>query len=144
MRRSGAVPRAADAVTALDTNVLVRFLVEDDATQAAAAAAVVERAVAADEPLFVSDIVLCETVWVLAGSYRVPRAEILAVLRDLLRARHLAFASPDQITRALDAFGKGKGEFADYLIREHARTAGCDTVVTFDRALLNERGFARP
>ncbi|HEX5437264.1 MAG TPA: type II toxin-antitoxin system VapC family toxin [Gemmatimonadaceae bacterium] len=136
--------RVADASTALDTNVLVRFLVEDDAAQSAAAAAVVERAVAADEPLFVSDVVLCETVWVLAGSYRVPRADILAVLRDLLRARHLAFASPDQLTRALDAFSKGRGDFADYLIREHARTAGCDTVVTFEQALLHERGFVRP
>jgi predicted nucleic-acid-binding protein len=74
-------------VIALDTNVLVRFLVEDDAKQSAAAAAVVERAVAADEPLFVSDLVLCETVWVLSGSYRVPRAEIIALLRELVGLR---------------------------------------------------------
>jgi predicted nucleic-acid-binding protein len=131
-------------VIALDTNVLVRFLVEDDAKQSAAAAAVVERAVAADEPLFVSDLVLCETVWVLSGSYRVPRSEIIALLRELARARHLTFAEPDQLTRALDAYAKGRGDLADYLIREHARAAGCDMVVTFDRAVLGERGFAAP
>lgn len=127
---------------ALDTNVLVRFLVEDDEDQTAAAAALVDRAIAAGETIFVSDIVLCETVWVLAGSYRVARAAIATALRELLRARHLTFASPDQLVRALDAFTSGRGDLADYLIREHARAAGCEAVVTFDRALLGERGFA--
>ncbi|MBA3259840.1 MAG: type II toxin-antitoxin system VapC family toxin [Gemmatimonadales bacterium] len=129
---------------ALDTNVLVRFIVEDDARQTAAAAKLIDQAVAADRPLFISGIVLCEFVWVLGGSYRVPRAEIARVLRELLRARHLAFDAPDQLVRALDAFLHGKGDFADYLIREQGRAAGCDTVATFDRALLKERGFMAP
>lgn len=129
---------------ALDTNVLVRFLVEDDAKQSAAAAAVVERAIADDETLFVSHLVLCELVWVLAGAYRVTRESIGRTVRELLRARHLLFARSDEISRALDSFEEGRGDFADYLIREHARAAGCDTVVTFDRALLGETGFAAP
>jgi predicted nucleic-acid-binding protein len=131
-------------VIALDTNVLVRFLVEDDERQSAEAAALVERAISVGDALFVSDIVLCETVWVLSGSYRIARAEIGATLRDLLRARHLAFESTDVLARALDAFVRGKGDFADYLIRERARVAGCDTVATFDRALLREPGFSHP
>ena len=129
---------------ALDTNVLVRYLVEDDKAQSAAAASAIDRAVAKGEELFVSDIVLCETAWVLAGSYKVSRAVIATTLRDLLHAKHLAFASPDELTRALDAFVRGKGDFADYLIREHARTAGCSAVLTFDRALLAEKGYAAP
>lgn len=129
---------------ALDTNVLVRFVVEDDARQTAAAAKLVDQAVADDQPLFVSDVVLCEFVWVLGGSYRVPRAEIGRVLRELVRARHLSFDAPDQLVRALEAFLLGKGDFADYVIQEHARTAGCETVATFDRALLKERGFTVP
>ena len=129
---------------ALDTNVLVRFLVEDDARQTAAAADVIERAIAGDETLFVSHVVLCEIVWVLAGSYRVGRETIATTLRELLRARHLLFARPDELSRALDAFEQGKGDFADYLIREHSRAAGCDAVVTFDRALLGEDGFVAP
>jgi len=131
-------------VIALDTNVLVRFLVEDDERQSAEAAALVERTISEGEAMFVSDIVLCETVWVLSVSYRVGRAEIGATLRDLLRARHLAFESTDALARALDAFVRGKGDFADYLIRERARLAGCDSVATFDRALLRESGFVRP
>jgi len=131
-------------VIALDTNVLVRYLVEDDKTQSAAAAAAIDRAVAKGEELFVSDIVLCETACVLAASYKVPRTTIAGILRDLLHAKHLAFRSPDELTRALDAFTHGTGDFADYVIREHARTAECTTVLTFDRTLLTEKGFAAP
>ncbi len=129
---------------ALDTNVLVRYLVDDDKAQSAAAAAAIDRAVAKGEAIFVSDLVLCETAWVLAGSYKVKRTAIAALLRDLLHAKQLAFAAPDELTRALDAFVRGTGDFADYLIREHAHTAGCATVLTFDRALLGDKGFTSP
>jgi predicted nucleic-acid-binding protein len=128
-------------VIALDTNVLVRYLVEDDARQTALAAALIERAIADDDALFVSDVVVCETVWVLSVSYHVGRLEIAGVLRNLLRARHIVFRAQDELVRALDAYEAGKGDFADYLIREHARAAGCEQVSTFDRVLLRERGF---
>jgi len=128
-------------VIALDTNVLVRYLVEDDAKQSALAAALINRTIADDAYLFVSDIVVCETVWVLSVSYKTARKQIAAVLRSLFRARHLEFAAADQLIRALDAFESGNGDFADYLIREHGRAADCESVATFDRMLLRERGF---
>jgi predicted nucleic-acid-binding protein len=128
-------------VIALDTNVLVRYLVEDDAKQTALAAALIERAIADDESLYVSDVVVCETVWVLSVAYKVGRKEIAAVLRNLFRARHLAFGAVEQLIRALEAYDAGKGDFADYLIREHARAADCESVATFDRLLQRERGF---
>jgi predicted nucleic-acid-binding protein len=129
---------------ALDTNVLVRFLVEDDRAQSAAAAALIERAISEDESLFVSDVALCEVVWVLEFSYKVPRPEVHTALRGLLHARHLAFADAAVLTRALAAFAAGKGDFADYVIREHGLAAGATSVATFDRALLKEPGFTRP
>jgi predicted nucleic-acid-binding protein len=128
-------------VIALDTNVLVRFLVEDDAKQAAAAAALIDRVVADGDTLFVSDVVVCETVWVMSVSYHIGRKEIAGILRNLLRARHVTFRASDQLIRALEAYEAGKSDFADYLIREHARAADCDQVATFDRVLLRERGF---
>jgi predicted nucleic-acid-binding protein len=128
-------------VIALDTNVLVRFLVDDDPKQAAAAAALINRVIADGDTLFVSDVVVCETVWVMSVSYDIGRREIAAVLRNLLRARHVTFRAADQLIRALEAYEAGKGDFADYLIREHARAADCDSVATFDRVLLRERGF---
>jgi len=131
-------------VIALDTNVLVRFLVEDDEVQTAHATALIKRAVENDERLFVPDIVLCETAWVLGTRYKIPRREVAAVLRRLMGTRHLAFGSADLVVRALDAFAAGKGDFADYLIREQAAAAGCTTVATFDGDLLKETGFGRP
>lgn len=129
---------------ALDTNVLVRFLVEDDEQQSRLAARLIKAAIERDGQLFISDIVLCETVWVLSSAYRFSRPEIAAALSGLLRARAVVFSSSDRLTRALEAYTKGKGDFADYLIREHARAAGAETVATFDRSLLKERGFSKP
>jgi predicted nucleic-acid-binding protein len=129
---------------ALDTNVLVRFLVEDDPTQAAKATALIENAITESTTLFVSDVVLCETVWVLISRYGFSRAEVAAVLQRLLDADHLSFRAPSQHTRALAAFSNGKGDFADYVIREHSLAAGCTAVATFDQALLKETGYQSP
>lgn len=129
---------------ALDTNVLVRFLVEDDLEQAARANAFLLNALETQNLCFVSDIVLCELVWVLERSYDFRPREICALLRKLLLARQLAFSAVDQIERALASYEQGRGGFADYLIREHARGAGCTQVVTFERDLVREDGFIAP
>jgi predicted nucleic-acid-binding protein len=131
-------------VTAIDTNVLVRFLVTDDPAQARKAKAFIDRLDHRDERAYVSDIVLCELVWVLTRSYGFERGEILPVLERLAAAKQLRFDSVDNISRALAAFGRGRGDFADYLIREHAKAAGCATVVTFDRKLAGEQMFTSP
>jgi predicted nucleic-acid-binding protein len=131
-------------VIALDTNVVVRFLVEDEPRQAARARSLVARAVSAGEPVFIADIVWCETVWVLDSAYGFERAAIGAALRRLLSARGVAVRSFDRLGAALDAFERGRGDFADYLIREEARAEGCESVATFDRALLKDDGFRAP
>jgi len=131
-------------VIALDTNVLVRFLVADDEKQNRRATELIEAAIQKDNALYVSDIVLVETVWVLSRSYQFTRQEIIGVLRKLLTARHLVFSAPDQVARALNAFEQGSGGFSDYLIREHAHHVGCDSIATFDQALLKENGFIKP
>jgi len=131
-------------VIALDTNVLVRFLVEDDPEQTQRVVSLIERSVLAGDDLFVTDIVLCELVWVLAGAYEFGRVDIGNTLKDLLRARRLRFPDSDTLVRALHAYERGRGDFADYLIREQARRAGCDSVATFDRALLKEPAFLAP
>jgi len=129
---------------ALDTNVLVRFLVEDDEEQTRKVARLIERAQNRGEQLFIGDIVMCETVWVLSTSYEFSRPEIVRVLSGLLRARGVVFTSSDRLARALQAYASSKGDFADYLIREHADAAGAETVATFDRALLRQAGFSKP
>ncbi len=127
----------------LDTNVLVRFLVEDDREQAARARALVQQTIARGEPLFVSDVVLCELYWVLDRAYGMSRDQIAPALRALLAAKHLSFRNGDLIGRAVAAYQDGRGRFADYVIRELSIDAGCDSVATFDRALHKEKGFVR-
>lgn len=129
---------------ALDTNVLVRFLVEDDEAQAAKAMSLFEQAIANGTALFISDVVLCETVWVLTSRYGFSRVEVAGVLQRLLDADHLSFPVPSLTARALASFSTGKGDFADYIIREHGLAAGCTVVATFDQALLKETGYQSP
>jgi predicted nucleic-acid-binding protein len=78
---------------------------------------------------------------VLERRYGFRRREIGHALERLLAARHLAFASADTLYKALDAYTAGKGDFADYAIREHALAHGCGGLATFDRSLLKEQGF---
>jgi predicted nucleic-acid-binding protein len=131
-------------VIALDTNVLVRFLVEDDPVQSSQSRALIQAARDAAEPCFVPEVVLCELVWVLSVSYKVPRQSIRLILGQLLLAEHLAFSATDRLSRALASYQAGKGNFADYLILEDARNAGCRGVATFDRALHGTPGFIAP
>jgi len=131
-------------VIALDTNVLVRLLIEDDAAQTHRAKALIRQCEQDGVACYVSEVVVCEVVWVLTSAYRVAREEVASLLRKLTFARQLTFDSTSRIRRATDAFASGRGDFADYLIREQASTRKCDYVATFDKALLKEPGFRAP
>ena len=126
---------------ALDTNVLVRLVLHDDETQARAAERLVVKARREQTHLFVADVVWCELVWVLTRRAGLSRDDIAAALDQLLRTELIVVASPPVIERALDAYRNGKGDFADYLVREQARAIDAGDVVTFDRALKGENGF---
>ncbi|HXT15265.1 MAG TPA: type II toxin-antitoxin system VapC family toxin [Gemmatimonadaceae bacterium] len=126
---------------ALDTNVLVRLIVGDDEAQARAAERLAVRARREQTALFVADVVLCELVWVLRSRLSLPRREIADALDQLLATELIVVADTAVIERTLDDYRNGKGDFADYLIREQARSAGAKEVATFDRALKGEPGF---
>jgi predicted nucleic-acid-binding protein len=131
-------------VIALDTNVLVRFLVDDDAAQGARARRLLERAVADGSPVFVPLIVTCEVVRVLTSVYGFTRSQVDDVLDALLRSPQVVFEHSPEVRRAVEAHRAGRGDLADYLIRERALRCGCDVVSTFDKTLLEEPGFAAP
>jgi len=128
-------------VIALDTNLLVRLLIQDDASQARAVERLFVRARRDRTPLFVADVMLCELVWVLARRAKQPRTEIAVALEWLLDAESIVVSDARIARRALAAYRGGAGDFADYLIREQALAAGAVEVVTFDRAVRGEPGF---
>jgi predicted nucleic-acid-binding protein len=128
-------------VIALDTNVLVRLVLYDDEPQAKAAERLLVRARREQSELFVADVVLCELVWVLTRRAGLGRADIARAVEQLLRTAFVVVADRALVERALAAYRDGKGDFADYLIREQARRAGATEVATFDRLLKGESGF---
>lgn len=128
----------------LDTNVLVRYLVDDEPDQSQRAAALIDRALEDGERLFVPQVVLCELAWVLGSAYRYPAAAIAATLSDLLRARQLAIEDLDTARRALDRYAESGADFADHLIVERCLASGCDRVASFDGGLERETVVFRP
>lgn len=128
-------------MTGLDTNVLVRFLVGDDPGQAARALELVEASAGVDGAFFLNGVVLCETVWVLDRGYGYARDLIADVLERILLTREFEVEGRDEVWRALGAFRGSGADFADHLIGERNRTAGCDRTVTFDRGLEGAAGF---
>ena len=128
----------------LDTNVLVRFLVRDDLGQHRRAVDLLARGPAEGVVFFIGDIVLAELSWVLRSAYGLSRDEIARAVGALLEAEHLEFESADRVRRALDAYGEGRAGFADHLLLERARDAGCESVATFDAALIRSPGVVEP
>ncbi len=126
---------------ALDTNLLVRLIVQDDDEQARAVERLLVRARRDQTPLFVADVVLCELVWVLTRRLGLQRAEIADALDRILRTELVVVASAAITSNALSAYRVGKGDFADYLIREQAVANDAAEVVTFDTTLKGEPGF---
>jgi predicted nucleic-acid-binding protein len=132
-------------VIGLDTNVLLRVFIDDDASQHARASAflLAHRSVPGESPLlFVSPIVLCEVVWALDSIYRRPKAEILGILEAIQASRDIEISEVGAVQAATRRFREGKGDFADYYILEAATRAGCESVATFDGPLLKETGFS--
>ena len=118
-------------MTGLDSNVLLRYLTQDDAAQAARATRLIERELSERAPGFISLVVLVETCWVLKRIYGVTPAEISTTVRDLLDTRQLTIERRAAVARALER--AGAGNVTDALIADIALDAGCSRVVTFDR-----------
>ena len=118
-------------MTGLDSNVLIRYLAQDDAAQSARATRLIERELSARAPGFVSLLVLVETCWVLKRVYGVTPDEIATTVRDLLDTRQLVLERRATVARALAR--TGADNFADALIADAAVEAGCSRIVTFDR-----------
>ncbi|MBL8480972.1 MAG: PIN domain-containing protein, partial [Rhodocyclaceae bacterium] len=111
-------------MTGLDTNVLVRYIAQDDPTQSPIATRLIE-SLGADAPGYVSTVVVVELVWVLNACYAATRTEITRVLETLLGTRELLIADAATVWKALRRYRDGNADFADCLIERAADAAGC-------------------
>ena len=128
-------------MTGLDTNVLVRFLTEDDRVQSRRAAAWIATVTTRGGRCFIDPIVLCEMTWVLRGAYDVSKADLIETLDRLLATTQFVIGSKDVVRRALAQYRAGRADFADYVIGALGRDAGCEATVTFDRRLRGVADF---
>ena len=125
----------------LDTNVLVRYIVQDDPEQARAATRLVESACTDQSTGYISVVVLVELVWVLAVAYDYEREVIASVLGQLLRTTEFTVEDCDLAWHALREFDNGPAGFADCLLAHRNRSSGCSTTFTFDRKAAKGRHF---
>lgn len=116
---------------ALDTNVLVRYLTQDDNKQSAAASRFIEEELSASRPGFVSLVTLLETVWVLESRYEVERASLCDLLDDVVSTASLEVQEAPAVRQAVALYRKGKVDLHDALITTLAAAHNAQ-VVTFD------------
>ena len=124
----------------LDTNVLVRYIMQDDPKQSSKAANLIE-SLDAENPGFITIVSVVELYWVLTSSYELTGAQVAQALDAILRTKQLQVERADQVVRALRVFGHGKADFADCLIERAASGAGCSQTMTFDVAAGKHAGM---
>lgn len=126
---------------AFDTNVVLRLLIGDDGAQRTKAERVLAGAVGNEEPILLTDIVLCEVDWALRAAYGVPASERLDVLRELLAQPPWVFEDRERLRTAVDGVAAGRGDLSDQLLGLRGAAAGARTTFTFDRALRKDARF---
>jgi len=124
----------------LDTNVLVRYIAQDDLVQSAKATDLIE-SLSAASPGFIAMVSVVELVWVLQSCYRSSKDEIIHVLDMLLRTKELTVERADVVWQALRRFTVANADFADCLIERCAHAAECDYIVTFDHNAAKTAGM---
>jgi predicted nucleic-acid-binding protein len=125
----------------LDTNILIRYLTQDDPVQSARATEILERHLTPHNPGFVSVVAMAETVWVLDRAYRLTAQEIATAVERLLQVEVLAIENEQEVFTAMVALKRRRGSFADALIAELGARAGCRRTLTFDQKAARLPGF---
>lgn len=125
----------------LDTNILIRHLTQDNPAQARLATRFITSECSREEPCFINRIVLCETVWVLESAYGYSREDIAAVLERVIRTHQFRIEDVQAAWIALRLYRSGGADFADCLLGETNREAGCTETVTLDRKASRAGGL---
>ena len=120
----------------LDTNILVRYLTQDDPDQAAQATRILEEELTDDDPGFIGLVVLVETIWVLRRLYKASPEEIRETVNDLLGSRRILVENRHVVARAVATSAKNASDFADSIIAASALDVGCRKIVSFDRGAV--------
>ena len=130
----------------LDTNILIRYLTQDDPIQSPKATEIIERRFTPERPgfispFFISLVTMAEVVWVLGSVYALADPEIADTVERMLQADTLVVQNEQQVYTAMISLRQGWGTFADALIAALGTWAGCESTLTFDKKALRLAGF---
>lgn len=125
----------------IDTNVIVRYIVQDDPKQAKAATKLIEQTCSTDNPGYINHIVLCEIVWVLKRNYKLDKQSICQVIEQIMRTDRLMIEDIQLVWKALETFKKTKADYADCLLGQRNLQAGCQYTATLDDAASLTKGY---
>jgi predicted nucleic-acid-binding protein len=127
----------------LDTNILVRLLVQDDPAQTERARRFIDENCTPESPGFINCVVLVELVWVLESVYRFSRSEIAAAIESILAGRDRIVEHHEDVRGALNEFRSSSIDFTDAIIGRVNLAHGCEATATFDRKAAKLKGFMR-
>ena len=125
----------------LDTNVVIRYLVQDDKHQSAVATRFVEKTLTMETPGYINHITLCEITWVLQRCYGVTKPQLKGIIEGLLTTKQLLIENVEVAWKALRAFDANGADFCDALIGQVNLQEGCAHTVTFDKKAAFLPGF---
>lgn len=125
----------------IDTNILVRYLTQDDIEQAKIAEQVFDGYAASNHLLFINNIVICELIWVLEKGYKYSKLDIGSAIKQILSTKEFAFESQKLLWLALNQYIQNKLDFSDALIGEVNKEFGCSKTLTFDQAAMKADNF---
>jgi predicted nucleic-acid-binding protein len=127
-------------VIGLDTNVLVRYITQDDNKQAALANALIENLDDAS-PGFVTLVTLVELSWVLESAYNFTRQQFAEVMQTLMTVDTIKLDRAAVVASAVRVYAASKADFSDCLIERLSANAGCERTMTFDKAAAKMAGM---
>ena len=128
----------------IDTNVLIRYIVQDDPGQSRIATRMIEENLSPENKGFIPSIVLCEVIWVLKRFYRQPKEQLLLVVKTILETEVFEVEHRDCAWRAYYDFDEGTADFSDYYICQVNKSCGAPFTVTFDETAQKHRLFRSP
>ena len=124
---------------AVDTNVLIRFIMKDDEKQAQSVYQLFKQSEQNQQPLFVLLLVVLEVIWVLKSVYEIPNADIVQTFSDLLAMSVLSFESENVLENFIESTANTSfdlsdlSDLSDLLIANSAYSSDCESIFTFDK-----------
>ncbi len=125
----------------LDTNVLVRYLVEDDEGQHKKAVTLIDSYAGKKSSIFINNIVICELIWVLERAYHYQKTQLIPLLKDILATVEFSFEDHKILWMSMLEYETVGADFSDILISNLNITKSCTNSFTFDKKASNLQSF---